>query len=454
MTGAESAFKNPDLSLASRDDALPGLPYLLDSSRLSSLLGETVRVTRVRYKPRTSLLVAFRRIRNGAFDYGWAMTRTRAGNAKLLRRELTSRSRGGDIRVLRPDPRQDDNLVAVGGVEDDWVLYGNLLWLREHGMERIGLPQRPGSVLAGAGSVLRYKPERRLVLFVQNSGGPVVIKTAATPAGAEQQTHFLERLNLHGVPHLPQLGDTECLEHGISACAAWGGGDLAGLDDDSGAVSAGEALARLHGIPLGGFPAGPDVWRDDIAAQLQATRSMVASLLPALEEPARWVEAELRARLLTDGVASKYVLVHGDFSADQVLVGGSEVRLIDFDRARTGVAEADLGSFAAAEEAAYASASREPDGLAGAAGGAGPAGAARGAGGAGPTGGAGPAGGPKTARLSEGYAAAGGRFTEAGVDAWAAFRLFNSSVDPFRDRSPEWAADMSWHLRRAKELIS
>jgi hypothetical protein len=426
MTGAESGFRDPDLSLASRDDALPGLPYLLDDARLSSLLGETVRVTRVRYKPRTSLLVAFRRIRNNAFVYGWAMTRTRASNAKLLRRELASRSRGGGIRVLRPDPRQDDNLVAVGGVEDDWVLYSNLLWLREQGMERLGLPQ-PGSTLARAGSVLRYKPERRLVLFVQNSGAPVVIKVAATPADAEQEADFLERLNLHGVPHLPQLGDAECLGHGITACAAWGGGDLAGLDDGSGAVNAGEALARLHAIPANGFAEGQDVWREHVAAQMQATRSMVALLLPALEEPARRVESELRARLLTDGAATEYVLVHGDFSADQVLVGGSEVRLIDFDRARTGVAEADLGSFAAAEEAVRAGAAEVP---------------------------AGGAGGPKTARLNEGYARAGGKFTEAGVDAWAAYRLYNSSVDPFRDRSPEWAADMSWHLRRAKELIS
>ena len=283
---AEPEFKNPDLSLASRDDALPGLPWLLDNTRLSSLLGETVRVTRVRYKPRTSLLVAFRRIRNAAFDYGWAMTRTPAGNAKLLRRELTSRSRGGGIRVLRPDPQQDDNLVAVGGVEDDWVLHGNLLWLREHGLERLGLQHRPGALTAGAGaggklasagSVLRYKPERRLVLFVPNSGAPVVIKAAATPAGAELQPHFLDRLNLHGVPHLPQLGDAECLEHGISACAAWGGGDLAGLDDDSGAASAGEALARLHGIPLGGLPAGPDSsddsWRTKPAGGTTSRRS-------------------------------------------------------------------------------------------------------------------------------------------------------------------------------------
>ena len=72
-----------------------------------------------------------------------------------------------------------------------------------------------------------------------------------------------------------------------------------------------------------------------------------------------------------------------------------------------------------------------------------PAGAAAGA----------PAGGPKTALLAEGYLDAGGRFSQSAVDAWAAYRLFNSSVDPFRDRSPEWAADMSWHLGRAKELI-
>ncbi|MFF2316029.1 aminoglycoside phosphotransferase family protein [Arthrobacter sp. NPDC058097] len=426
MNTSPSGSGNPDRSLANRDAALPALPWLLDNARLSGLLGETVRVTRVRYKPGTSLLVAFRRIRNGSFDYGWAYTLADP-STKLLRRESTSRSRGGNMRVLRPDSLHPETLVGVGGVEDDWALHKNLAWLREHGAERLGLNPGAAAGLLGGGSVLRYKPERRLVLFAQNAGTAVVIKTAAKPAGPGQQAHFLDRLERNGVPLLPQLGDAECLEHGVTACLAWGGGDLAGLDDDSSAFAAGEALARLHGIPARGLQAA------GITAQLRATRSMIASLLPGLEEPARRIEAELGS-LLPDRAGSQ-ALVHGDFSPDQVLVGGSEVRLIDFDRAHAGTAEADLGSFAAAEETALPASGGAPGGA--------PACAPVGS----------PAGGPKTARLTEGYRQAGGRFTQPGVDAWAAFRLFNSSVDPFRDRSPDWAEDMSWHLRRARELI-
>ncbi|MFC9353139.1 phosphotransferase [Arthrobacter sp. NPDC057013] len=418
MNASPSGFSNPDRSLASRDAALPGLPWLLDNTRLSELLGETVRVTRVRYKPGTSLLVAYRRLRNGSFDYGWAYTLA-TPSAKLLRRESTSRSRGGNMRVLRPDPAHPDTLVGVGGVEDDWALHKNLVWLREHGAERLGLHPRAAAGLLGGGSVLRYKPERRLVLFAHQASTAVVIKTAARPAGTGQQPPFLNRLERHGVQLLPQLGDAECLEHGISACVAWGGGDLAALDDDSAAFAAGEALARLHCVPVDGSAAKPSA---NAAAQLMATRNMVSVLLPALEEPARRIEAEL-GRLLLDGAGSGQVLVHGDFSPDQVLVGRSEVRLIDFDRAHAGTAEADLGSFAAAEEAMLRASAGSP------------------------------AGGPKTARLTEGYRRAGGRFTRSGLDVWAAFRLFNSSVDPFRDRSPDWAEEMSWHLDRATELI-
>jgi hypothetical protein len=410
-------LSNPDHSLANRDTALPGLPWLLDNSRLSELLGETVRVTRVRYKPGTSLLVAYQRLRNGSFDYGWALTRN-AVSSKLLERRRTSRTRGREIRILLPDPAHQDTLVAAGGVEDDWGLQKNLIWLRKHGFERLGLQPQPGIELLSGNAVLRYKPERRLVLFAHKEGTAVVIKAAAKSAGSRQQTpFFLNRLQQHGVPLLPELGDAKCLEHGISACIAWGGGNLAGFDDNSSAFAAGEALARLHGIPASGWQAA------GIKAQLQATRNLVSSLLPDLEEPARRIEAEL-GPLLLDGAGSGQVLVHGDFSADQVLVGGSEVRLIDFDRAHAGAAEADLGSFAAAEETVLRNTSGSP------------------------------AGGPKTACLAEGYRQAGGKFARSGLDAWTAFRLFNGSVDPFRDRSPDWADDMSWHLNRAMELIS
>ena len=435
MSVLAPAALQADRAIARRDPALPGLPWLLDNTRLSELLGETVHITRVRYKPGTSLLVAYHRLRNGSFAYGWAQTAA-APAGKLLRREASSRSRGGNNRLLRPDPRHDDILVAVGGVEDDWRLCRNLRWLRHNGAERLGLHVTPGTGLPAGSSILRYKPERRLVLLTRNATAAVVIKTSVAAAPG-QQAQFLERLRHHGVPLLPQLADAEGLAHGISASKAWGTGDLTACSNQTDAhlpYAAGQALAALHSFPLTGAAGAADTavqdasynWRQDHAAQLSATRAMVSALLPELEPLARQLESRL-ADLLLDRPPRTAVLVHGDFSPDQVLMGDREVRLIDFDRARTGTAEADLGSFAAAEETALSASGGAPGGA--------------------------PAGGPKTARLTDGYLDAGGRFTESGMAAWAAFRFFNSSVDPFRDRSPEWAADLSWHLGRAKELI-
>jgi aminoglycoside phosphotransferase (APT) family kinase protein len=120
----------------------------------------------------------------------------------------------------------------------------------------------------------------------------------------------------------------------------------------------------------------------------------------------------------------QHVLVHGDFSADQVLVDGPAIRIIDFDRARTSDPARDLGSFAAVEDIADAA-------------------------GAVPV-----AGGRQTAQLIDGYREAGGHVSQARVEAWAAFRLFLNSVDPFRNRASDWPAETDWHIRRALELIA
>jgi aminoglycoside phosphotransferase (APT) family kinase protein len=421
VTAAASGDRNPDCSLASRDPALPGLPYLLDDGRLSSLLGESVQVTRVRYKPQTSMLAAFRRIRNGSFDYGWAMTRAEEGNGKLLRRELASRAHGGGIRILRPDGRRPETLIAAGSVPDDPMLHQNLAWLRENGLLRLGHSSGQGSMLPGGDSVLRYKPERRLVLTVREPGRNSVVKTAAGQAGVEQLRLLHHHLTRHGIPVLPWLGDAECAEHGISAAPSWGDGDLAETQDPAGARQAGEALARLHRIPHPGADTG--IWPKELGNRLAATRSMIVALMPELERPARKLEAALGHRLLGHDARRQPMLIHGDFSADQVLVGGSEIRLIDFDRVSTGPAEADLGSFAGDEESGRSLPAAHH------------------------------AGGPRTACLIQGYLREGGLFSRDAVDAWAACRLFTSSVDPFRDRSPHWADNLSWQLHRAEELI-
>ena len=158
-----------------------------------------------------------------------------------------------------------------------------------------------------------------------------------------------------------------------------------------------------------------------MARQLDATCTMVAELVPALAGPAAEVAGRLRRRLDETADGRAPVLIHGDFSADQVRVNGAEVRLIDFDRVRAGAPECDLGSFAAVEESSRWRADAEYL--------------------------------PHTGPLIDGYTEAGGRFTPEAMDAWAAYRLFCNSVDPFRDRAPDWAAEMSRYIDFASGLI-
>lgn len=423
MTVLPSLLREADGSLASRDDALPCLATVLDDDRLSGLLGERIRITRIRYKPRTSALAAFIRTRNGNEDFGWALTRTADGNAKLYLRAHESGVHGGGIRLLRPDACPPGSIVAVGGLEDDWALRKTLRWLGRSGLERLGAapPSGPG-LLGGTVRVLRYKPERRLVLMEQTPGAPIVIKAAARSADETLGAPLHQQLQRHGVPVLPRLGGAASFRHGISASPAWGGGDLEASDDHAAAHRAGEALAALHGIPV-----RPESMRarspQDPLRRLMSTHGMVASLMPALDEPAARLAARIRRTLEDRSWRPDDALVHGDFSADQVLVSGTAVRLIDFDRAHYGDREEDLGSFAAVEEMG------EWRGLPGA------------------------ARGRRAEDLFDGYVIAGGRFEPAAVDAWAAFRMFCSAVDPFRDRASEWASDMARHLDRAAELV-
>ncbi|WP_427135810.1 phosphotransferase family protein [Pseudarthrobacter sp. S9] len=415
-------LSDADLSLAGRDDALPYLAAVLDDDRLSELVGENIRITRVRYKPHTSVLVAFCCTGDGTENYGWALTSTTSGYSKLNGRAQRSASDGGGIRLVRPDPRRWDSVVAIGGFEDDWTLRKNLDWLRDLGLDRLGAVQQPGQpLLTGTARVLRYIPECRLVFVEQTPGGPIVIRTAAQPVPDDERM-LLRRLELHGVPVLRRLGDADCSRHGISASPVWGAHDLSMREDPEGARRAGKALAILHGIPVEAQPDRAEA-AQDLLEQLTANRDMITALLPSLAEPAAKVALRIYRRLEGRAGHGTAVVVHGDFSADQVLVGGSEVRLIDFDRSHLGAPEADLGSFAAVEEMSLW---REP------------ADAPRGS---------------HTNHLLDGYAQAGGGITQAAVDTWMAFRMFTGAVDPFRNRSPDWAADMCRHIDRASELI-
>ena len=425
--------RDADRALAARDPRIPGLNWVLDDELLSELLGESVQIIRTRYKPHTSALVAFRRAGygagsgsdgSGAGSYGWALTTTPEHVGKLQQRADSSQQRGGGIRLIQPDHLHPDVAVAAGPIQEDWPLRPNLRWLRDHGLRRLGALPSAGSFLDPPVSVLRYNPERRLVARVPTETVPVVVKTAVHADEAAAGLRLRQRLQSHGIPVLPELADPECAAHGISASPGWGQGDLGGGGNDPAAYRAGQALAAIHGMDT---EPGADPMADmeDLVRQLMATRSMITCLLPGLEAPVDALTGRLLAAVGAAGPRRQQpVMVHGDFSADQVLVDGPAIRIIDFDRVTTSEPARDLGSFAAVEDIA------DPAGV-------------------GPV-----AGGPKTAQLIDGYRDAGGHVTQAGVDSWAAFRLFLNSVDPFRNRASDWPADTNWQIRRALELIA
>src|SRR3954452_19344855 len=116
-TALQAQRREADRALADRDTGIPCLNWVLDDELLSGLLGESVRITRTRYKPFTSALVVFRRAGTGPGSYGWASTTTPEHIGKLQRRADSSQQRGGSIRLLHPDHTDADSVVAAGPIE-------------------------------------------------------------------------------------------------------------------------------------------------------------------------------------------------------------------------------------------------------------------------------------------------------------------------------------------------
>lgn len=218
-------------------------------------------------------------------------------------------------------------------------------------LRRTGLVGADGRI---AGTVLSYNPWRRVVLrrtggFPGWPGDAAVVRIwAAPPASAR----LLAPLHAADVPVLPARtlgadgieqpwapgGDLD------TALAAFGGLSASGLS-----ARVGSALARLHAVDAD----RPEIRRArlprvDARRALDAARDGVAAGLPGLlaefDLAAVAVHRELTAHDRPN------VLVHGDFSADQVVLDADGVPwIIDLDRMGTAPAGYDLGSFAAVE---------------------------------------------------------------------------------------------------------
>ncbi|MEX5269322.1 phosphotransferase [Kocuria sabuli] len=419
--------------------SLPALATLLDPDRLAELfgaeLGGSLRTSRLRYKPGVSAVARVDVEPTGAVHWVAAYAPSGDGPDKLDRilartaRE-PAHDRGTGVLVAGVPGRPGARL-AVGRIGTDPDLRRPLAALGRAG--DVGQPGDPARLL-------RYNPRRRVVLTCADDAGTrLVTKLTAGPASAD--AGLPARLAAGGLPVLAPVAVPGRAGTPHAVHYPWfGDGDLASLAADrsdalghgaalEAAAAAGAALARLHvrgpslaGPARGGADRAPDRKTASLAGDMSA-------LDPRLAERCARVGRAAAAAIMHRPRPS--VLLHGDFSADQVLVdrsggpGASEVRLADLDRVRTGAAADDLGCFLAVEllEADAVEAPSGPDENA------------------------------LTGALLRGYGSETDLPESSEVLAWAAFHVLARSMEPFRSTVPDWRERTGRRLELAERLV-
>lgn len=197
-----------------------------------------------------------------------------------------------------------------------------------------------------AAELVRYKPSRKALLRSRLRGG--TLGDAFARLHTDDRGRWIRDLSLalrrDGIPTpepLAHLDDLRLVVH-----AAVPGKPLWGLRGEPAFIAAMEPVAAtlsdLHRTACPGLlPSTVATFADATAAAAEA----VAVVLPPLAQRVRRTAEEVARGL--GGVAPSALTVHGDCSPDQVLVEGSGITLIDFERAGLGHPLLDVGTFLA-----------------------------------------------------------------------------------------------------------
>ncbi len=337
-----------DLDIITRDNQLPGLALLLDIELLSARLGISLeKMTYLNYKPGTSCTASVVDIAGNAHAI-MAYPRDRFDEVKA-RREWTDGSTKArllnDVCVALVPLALDRQVKAARkmvGREVQESFYRKLLAREEAGNQL-------DSVL------LRYKPNRRIVSRLHVGGYPKALikcfdreRFDNALMGAEICS-VLSGVRLLGI-HRRRRTIASAWIKGQSLCPV-----LSGELHCEAFAATGHWLARFHDSP-------PPVQ----LPLTHETRKTLAS--PVLDIAEDCLKLAPRLSMTLDRLVCQInetcsrhsmplTLIHGDFSADQVIVAGGDgvsddVRkprpvVIDWDRAMVGSPLRDVGSFLA-----------------------------------------------------------------------------------------------------------
>ncbi|WP_299165629.1 phosphotransferase [uncultured Arthrobacter sp.] len=412
--------------LAPLDSGLHSVNLFFDPDALSSLFNRPVRASHLRWKPGTS---AVARLHDGD-GVRWLAMYSADASVKLEKSSRRALTQNLELERFA----LDDGVLASGPITLDPRLYGVLRPFRRAALDSLSSGVR----------VLKYNPLRRVVFSIATgpTAGIAPGSTAGIAPGSITGTgrclvgrasaarhamtrNMLSKLAEGGVPLLVPL-EPPLLPAGLpfgkhlEYLPWYGSGDLGTVPPAKAqppARTAGGALALLHRqAPIH----QAHTWRAP-AGRLRSLVKENVELMPENRDRLERVQRQLECLLRRPGLAG---VIHGDFSADQILVDGKDVRLIDFERCTYGAAASDLGSFAAVEALEVRQADRRSVLAL-----------------------------PRTAALLDGYGSGPDTVNESEVLTWTAFYLLNRLREPFRACSPSWRQQMDARLAMIEEVL-
>ena len=346
-------MNDADRQLVERDSTLPGLRILLDSNALLEILRnlaplkEAVSVTLayLRYKPGTScaasLIVTLssgesrhyfaKALPPHRFQQSWLHPKRQA---LIAAGDPNAPMALPDVSIILMHPAHDRTLRALSILLDDDKR-------RALFKEFLPTTRNPESI---NWRFIRYKPERRAVIVLSHEEK----RLAVLRFGGSNEYGCM----LQGAAVGAALGHTPLITlRGADRMLVTGWIAGNSLDPEHNGVpaptlmaAAGKVLAKIHSAPF-----SPPLVRTN-AENIQAlwrVMNTLTAIYPAAVE--RFQNITIRLAQSMTANRDEQTLIHGDFSADQLVLSNHDgkLRLLDWDRCSCGSPLTDLATFQA-----------------------------------------------------------------------------------------------------------
>lgn len=421
-----------DLRIIAQDPQLPGLALLLDNNALLQALrclpslqdAQSVTLDYLRYKPGNSCAASL------TVTLGSQQRKTYFAKALTAERFIQSwqhPKRQALIAAGDPDAPlalRASAILLQHPLHDRSLRFLHLL---KHDETRQALLRQLLSSFSEVEPIdwrfLRYKPERRCIIQLSYHNEPIAILRCAS---AKEYGRMLQGTAVGAaLGHISLLGS---LGNQRMLATRWIAGESLG-PEQSGTLSlsameaAGSALAQVHRTP---FSLPQTQGSNENIQALWRVLNILTVIHPSGALRYRELATQIAQYLMACRIEP--VLIHGDFSADQVVkpANGGALHIIDWDRCTYGVPLMDLASFQARLELQAIDKTLQY-----------------------------PSVDTVMNAFLSGYSAACNSPVEKQALAWyAAWALLCLATEPFRVRAADWPEQIEALLERVEQLLA